>query len=203
MKLTLNKLVALGITVLIGIIMIVALVFPLLSMHTPTSTVSESGFSFLSFTSEIISKKYGWSEIILGVLCVFTLIAGVSVIILAVLILIIEGYNKKLLFISNTVCLALSFLYMLAGTIAVIISNANFNNLFSTLAYIPFILTCLFYIAFVFCLKKLPDKEFCKRNSKQNYKKELKRVIELKQLLDMGAITKEEFDKKKKELLNL
>ena len=52
-------------------------------------------------------------------------------------------------------------------------------------------------------IKEYIDEYMSKLNKNNNPKSNLDEIKKLKELLDMGAINQEEFDKKKKELLEL
>ena len=81
-----------------------------------------------------------------------------------------------------------------------------FGNMFSTLAYVPFILIVLFEIAFwvLYYSVKTPETAPApeKQESDSSAKDMFARLRECKKLLDEGILTEEEFAEQKAKILS-
>lgn len=97
-----------------------------------------------------------------------------------------------------------AFLYMIDGIAAI---SASELYVATTAAYALFIVVALLMVGYVVCLKVLPETAAPKRakEARRSVQSESDIAAQLKQykeLFDMGAITEEEYLKKKSELLN-
>lgn len=209
-----------GILLLMGIIVVLALFFPLLKVtciyegsdypYYYSKTLSENGFNMLDFDSDFISPGLSLANIPLGIVSIFALIVAMTTIVIAVVGLINGKISKNVTFTFIIICLVQLFLYMLSGIIFQIVSKgigvwyrSTVIDAYSikTQAFIPFIFGVLIAVSFFM----LPI--IVKVNGKSGKTNTVKTVSlsginvqnklsELKQLWDLGVITEEEYKEK-------
>lgn len=215
-----------GILLVMGVIVVLALLFPLLKVtyiyydysdyphyyYYYSKTLSENGFNMFAFDSDFISPKLSLANIPLGIVSIFTLIVATTTIVIAVVGLI----NGKIKISKNVtltfiiICLVQLFLYMLSGIIFQIVSKGigvwyrsaviDAKSI-KTQAFIPFIFGVLIAVSF-FMLPIIVKENG--QSGKTNTVKTVSlsginvqnKLSELKQLWDLGVITEEEYKEK-------
>lgn len=198
---------------LLAIMPFITLFFNLLSVGETQS----SGYSMLGFSSPLLSKQYSWFAGILGIFSIFTLFAGGIGVFLS-----IKNFNSnkndKTDVLVMFIALIVTVLYTIEGLVFKVIFNnqvsqetQDFLNVYAkTSSFIPLIIVVIF-VAFYFFIPFLDKilKQSIEENESKNAEpiqsaKELAETLkQYKELLDSGIISQEEFDAKKKELLNL
>lgn len=187
-----------GITALTALLMLVGMAFPILHIELFSLKKTVLGFSLLGGSCPAALES------VAAMLITFAwlhLLAALACIVLTALAL-VKPSPKRGRFQLISMCLALLFslLYMIDGIVAI----SSVDGLYSptTTAYVLFILVAVLFVGYFVCLKFLPE-DFVKRQKPTprnvDVAEELKKY---KELYDMGAITEEEYDRKKKELLN-
>lgn len=209
-----------GILLVMGIIVVLALLFPLLKVtciyegsdyfYYYSETLSENGFNMLDFNSDFISPKLSLANIPLGIVSIFTLIVATTTIVIAVVGLINGKISKTVTLTFIIICLVQLFLYMLSGIIFQIVSKeigawyrgADIDPYsIKTQAFIPFIFGVLIAVSF-FMLPIIVKENG--QSGKTNTVKTVSlsginvqnKLSELKQLWDLGVITEEEYKEK-------
>ena len=192
---------------IVGILACAVGLMTLLTLAIPFTRVSdlnlaESGFSLLDFSFDDIKGADDWMGSVIGVLSLFQLLISLTTMVLSALSIFFfnENLRKRLLLGFTITCLAFTFL-----------------------AYLGFIFTLLLFVAFIVCdivikersegsaapaVRPLRSATQPVALSPEEIRSEhLKNVTDtlkqLKELLDAGILTQEEFDKKKKEVLDL
>lgn len=209
-----------GILLVMGVIVFLALLFPLLKVtciyevrdypYYYSETMSENGFNMLDFNSDFISSKLSLTNIPLGIVSIFTLIMATTTIVIAVVGLINGKISKNVTLTFIIICLVQLFLYMLSGIIFQIVSkeigvwyrNTEIDAYsIKTQAFIPFIFGVLIAVSF-FMLPVIVKENG--QSGKTNTVKTVSlsginvqnKLSELKQLWDLGVITEEEYKEK-------
>lgn len=209
-----------GILLVMGIIVVLALFFPLLKVtciyegsdypYYYSKTLSENGFNMLDFDSDFISPGLSLANIPLGIVSIFALIVAMTTIVIAVVGLINGKISKNVTFTFIIICLVQLFLYMLSGIIFQIVSKgigvwyrSTVIDAYSikTQAFIPFIFGVLIAVSFFMLpiIVKVNGKSG-KTNTVKTFSLSVinvqNKLSELKQLWDLGVITEEEYKEK-------
>ena len=212
---------------LIGIMMLLTLSFNLLSVDILGlgKYASDSGFSLLGFSSDIMTGNYEFGATIIGIFSIFILIIAISTIVVAIMQIAfalmgredrLSGITNKLEKVLVILCIVFSFWYLIEGVVYSAIAKGEFDTFYSgntwytvkctTYAYLPFIFMALlvggYYSTSYFANKQV---ETCVVGKKKtNVKNDMQKLELLKQykvMLDNNIITQEEFEEKKKEIL--
>lgn len=172
-----------------------------------------SGFSMLKFESDLIpSGDFEWGNAVLGVLNLLHLLSCIIAIGLVIASFIVAKDKKKLFnIIAIVISVAFSVLYMIEGIVFTTICGDEWQYEFKTIAFVPLILVAVF-VAIYFIVDKMyvvdgaeggKEVQSSEQASEPAAKKvDVVQLKQLKELLDMGAITQEEYDSKKKDILN-
>lgn len=173
----------------------------------------ENGFTMLGFKSDLIGEGYDWANALLGVFNLFHLLACIVAIGLVVLSF-LACKNKKKVF--NIVAIAIgiffSLLYLIEGAVFSSMLKDEYRVKFDTVSFVPFIIVAVFAIAYIAVAKLwvINENEETKEvrgavptvTAEPAEKKiDVVQIKQLKELLDMGAITQEEYDEQKREIL--
>ena len=177
----------------------------------------DNGFNILDFESDLIgdSNEYGWVPKLLGAFNLIQLLACVVAIGLVILSFLVAKDKKRVFnIIAIIIGVFFSLLYMIEG--AVYTSKYNDlmgENYFETVSFVPLIIVAVAVIAYIAVAKLFVVGNTEEVKEVQNSaptataapvakKIDVEQIKQLKELLDMGAITQEEYDEKKKEILN-
>ena len=212
---------------LIGIMMILTLCFTLLSADILglRNYASDSGFSLLGFSSDIMTKNYAFGATIIGIFSIFILIIAIATIVVAIMQIVfalmgredrLSGITNKLEKVLVILCIVFSFWYLIEGVVYSAIAQSQFDTYYSggtwysvectTYAYLPFIFMVILaggYYAISYFLNKDGQVGVIgkKKASVKNDMKKLGLLKQYKFMLDNNIITQEEFEEKKKEIL--
>lgn len=187
---------------------------------------NNSGFSFMGFSSFLLEDgNWDWAIILLGMFSIMFLLVGIAGIMLSVL----HMFNiiKTSKSITNFVIIEIvcMFLYMVFGIVITAIANSvstyyfDYESGFKTVAFVPLIIGTIFTVAYFIAPQAI--NKFMIASTNDNLQKtqtpnkihntntkiaNIDITVELKkykELLDSDIITKEDFDKKKAQLLDL
>lgn len=175
----------------------------------------ENGFTMLGFKSDLIGEgnDYEWANALLGVFNLLHLLACIVAIGLVVLSF-LACKNKKKVF--NIVAIAIgiffSLLYLIEGAVFSSVLKDKYGETFDTVSFVPFIIVAIFAIAYIAVAKLwvINENEETKEvrgavptvtGEPAEKKIDVVQIKQLKELLDMGAITQEEYDEQKREIL--
>ena len=227
-RFTIKRLIVGILACAVGLMTLLTLAIPF--TRVSDLNLAESGFSLLDFSFDDIKGADDWMGSVIGVLSLFQLLISLTTMVLSALSIFFfnENLRKRLLLGFTITCLAFTFLYMIIGIVAVSVYDTyylGYSVYFdtSTLAYLGFIFTLLLFVAFIVCdivikersegsaapaVRPLRSATQPVALSPEEIRSEhLKNVTDtlkqLKELLDAGILTQEEFDKKKKEVLDL
>jgi len=208
---------------------ILTLLFSLLTIDIGNESYSETGFAFISFNSRFVNsiEEYQWLTTFLGICSIIELIAAIAMIFLAFYSFVkkdAEDFEKIIII----VVLLISILYTVEGIIfKSLVSNVvgeGIDTYIETASFVPLIINCVLTASYIFVnavfsnennstpLEESDKKENEEEKEEKTEKKEKQNdihnasnAIELlkqyKELFDMGIITQEEFEEKKKQLL--
>ena len=158
------------------------------------------------------------AEFALGIGCIIILLLLLTAMALGVVAIFLrDGKKRKRLEIGGTVIagvamlaycvVGIAFLSILKATLNMYNSYAHYAKYYSTLAYVP-LLVGSFLIAFYFIWEKVISPKLSVKSFSRNPSRSIRSeqdkttlLLEYKQLLDMGAINQQEFDRIKARLL--
>lgn len=201
-------------TALLGLLAFMTLCIPLIK--TKVADAYDSGFNLLDFSSNVgIDSEV---EYLFGALAIVQLILSCITVVISVLAIFFLDYKtaKRIFLGFGICCYIMIFVYAVEG-IAYSLGN-NFSDFvngewveirYTTFSYVGFIIGTVLFTALLCCHILIPadtkaadgtDETAIKINRANAAGGALKLY---KELMDDGAITQEEFDKKKEELLNL
>lgn len=218
-----KKVVLCSLMFLISLFTLLALCFHLVNVSIG-SLVSqgESGFSFFDFSSQMIG--YPAITIPFGIICIAELIISLVMIALSLVAFFNHPKEKYRITGKKIITLGIVFcsIYLVMGIVCAIVfrvvngSGAEYGGSVMTYAFIPLLLVIIFAIAYKICNKNIPESLSANETkiaavpdkfSDDDYiNNEFQKAILIKEygeLLDKGYITREEFDAKKKEILNV
>ena len=137
----------------------IGLGFDLVGTKLNSNRYIENGFMLLDFKSFFITSAYGWAVILLAVINWLLLIACITV----VGLLFLGKFKLKsklngLEIASISVGLTFSLLYLIEGAVYKSINNDTLYGDFYTIAFIPFIICALLFIAYMVLKFKMPSK---------------------------------------------
>ena len=203
-NLTLKKCIVCAIILVIGVFTLAGPAFAL----AETWGITLTGYDLLERVADISGSS---AEYDLAIAAAFIMMfVGIAGIVLATLSCFLLGDRKRKIACNTTLVFSMisAVLYTVAGGLI---------GEDTTVAFVPLILIVVFLIAYVVCIKVLPEKalnpqgeitasthgKFCAGGSRTAAEEMI--VIELltkyKKLLDDGVITQEEFEKKKSQWL--
>ncbi len=158
----------------------------------------DNGFTMLGFDScLIVGGSFIWAKVLLGVLNLVHLLASIVAIGLAVASFFTPKAKQKCRTIAVVICLICNVTYAIEGIAFTTVNTSQWGYSFTTLAYVPLIVTTVAAVAYGALSYTSACRQAC------SYGSDLVRLKQLKQLFDMGAITQEEYGIKKKEILNI
>ena len=175
----------------------------------------DNGFNLLDFDSDMVGGDYDWVPELLGAFNLIQLLACIVAIGLVISSFLIAK-NKKSTFNTIAVIIGVFFslLYMIEGVTYTSIFNKQVDGeYFETFSYVPLIIVAVAVVAYIAVAKLfvVGNTEEVKEVQSSaptatvepvTKKLDVVQIKQLKELLDMGAITQEEYDEKKKEILN-
>lgn len=163
---------------------------------------SGNGFQIISKYPEVLEEIGNW----LGVYSIVLIIAIIVEVIIYGVMFAKKAQKltltEKIFVILNVV---LSLIYMINGLNAKsTIEEQSTMYVVSTLAFVPFIIVAIFAIAY-FMVSFVVKENFAlsAKAAKSNTVSAADELVKYKQLLDSGAITQDDYEAKKKELLGL
>ncbi len=176
-------------------------------------TYHDNGFNLLDFDSDLVGREYDWVPKLLGAFSLIQLLACIAATVLVVLSFIAAKKRKNILnAIAVIIGAFFSLLYMIEGvTYTAVFNDEIGGKYFETLSFVPLIIVVVAVVAYILVAKLFVVEAESGVNSKQETsntaetyvkKVDVVQIKQLKELLDMGAITQEEYDEKKKEILN-
>ena len=197
---SLKQWILFGIAALTSLFLLIGLAFPVLDVSIFSLKSKTLGFDLLGghmpAALESVAAAlvlFAWVNLIAMICCfVFTMLS------------LLKFSGKKsthFQIIVMVVAIIASLLYMISGFIAV---SAMEISTATTSAYVLFILVALFAVAYFICLKVLPESrgKSVKGESRKPHIDVAEELKKYKELYDMCAITEEEYNRKKAELLN-
>lgn len=212
-----------GIAIFIALFTLIGMAFNLIQIKNFREfeknypyTYHDNGFNILDFKSDLIgdSYEYGWIPKLLGAFNLIQLLACVVAIGLVILSFLVAKDKKRVInIIAIIIGVFFSLLYMIEG--AVYTSKYNDlmeENYFETVSFVPLIIVAVAVVAYIAVAKLFVVGNTEEVKEVQKYaptttaapvakKVDVEQIKQLKELLDMGAITQEEYDEKKKEIL--
>ena len=219
-KMSAKRIVSYSILALFALICVLMLCFSTMYASKEVSQTlypdADNDFVWMSFESNIAYGK-DWESfaVLLGVISIFQLIYGIVAVILVVVNFLTHKSAKK-----NTGIIIVGFVSMLLYAIEGIVYEKVYCDImdykskyFSTAAYIPLIIGIVLVIGFVLIEKYWVEKQSDTDNvivtkasrivSPKDESDIINNLSQYKDLLDNGIISQEEFDAKKKQLLDL
>ena len=197
----------------IAIMTLLTLCFTLLKLDARIYGYSfkENGFNLLDFDS----KFTDWAGTVYGILSIIELVVAVSVIVLSVINFFTDKFKLGNIIIACAISVAVA--YMVEGIVFKAVYNKYqgdglLDDYLSTAAFVPMILQTVFVASYIVvnAILKINKSNVGVAKTevvaslepeKKNNLSVLEELKKWKELLDMGVITQDEFDIKKKELL--
>ncbi len=207
---TVKRVVENCLIIFIALMALLCLAFPLcyvsykhINIRAP---LSETGFQLLDFTSKIIQgQDYNWLIIFMGIFNWIELIVTIILITISIVSLFMENSKrKKIQLIIFLIVLCFSILYLIESSI--FINNVDVDHddySVTTLAWVSLLIIGILIVAYWIVRKFLPDKEI-EFKTELEVELEMKKVellVKLNELYSADLLTKEEFEFKKKKIL--
>lgn len=225
-RFTVSKIVQYSILLIFSVFCVVMLAFSTLYADERASQLyfpdPDSGFKWLTFESNIAwGSHWDAASIPLGIISILQLCFGIVAILLVVYNFLVKQ-SQTVNRVVITVGLISMLLYAIEGIVFkfVYCDIMDFDfDYFATAAFVPLIIGVLLTIGYFIAGKCLPNvclysKTLAETSTTVCLQNEEKKstlltsnaiddVIKLKSLLDQGILSQEEFDEKKKQLLDL
>ena len=222
----LSKWLKKGIVAALALMSLLTLCFSLIKVDLPYYP-SENGFDMLSFESDYISGDYKWGATMLGVCSVLELVFACIAICLSIFNFVKTKESKAINTGIVGGAIAVAVLYLVEGIVFKAVLGSTVSGLkeyLSTVAFVPMIIIGVFVVAYflvapivgasslgnenvengeAIVVKKEKVSSVVRSNQQTVEAQSIENLKKYKDLLDMGVITQEEFEAKKKELLNI
>lgn len=222
-----------GIIALLAFMSLMTLSFSLITISSGSVFYSDTGFSMLDFESQLITYDYEFGAVLLGLMSLTMLLASLAAMGLSVFNFILKDHKIMFDIIVLIITGVIAVTYMFMGIIYVAVFVESYGTSLyakvTTACYVPLILDLLIFGGYIAADKVFatiikndqeraqvapvqatpvqqvvattaPVQPIEKVENKQDNIELLKKY---KELLDDEIITKEEFDAKKKQLLDL
>lgn len=221
-----KKVVLCSIMFMIALFTLLALCFHLVNVSMYGVGIGESGFSLFKFSSQMI--PYQGMVIPFALICIIQLVTSISMITFSLLAFFKfpkETYRKigsKIIVLGIVFCSVYLVMGIACAIVLRISANSDYGYEMSimTYAFLPLLFVILFSIAYKICNVYIPENVFANKNTQNASGKasntytvknqpanseysQIELLKEYGELLDKGYITREEFDAKKKEILNV
>lgn len=208
---SIKRIILLSLTALISAFNILTLLFTIVDINVSAFgtylNASVNGFSVMDKYPAAIEDCGAW----LGIYSIIHIIFAVIILFAATLSFFKKEWEEfiGLAKITNVISCILAFVYMINGTIAVSEAESSGSSFYkvTTAAFVPLIFIVIFTASF-FAVKALMNDSFSFKKAEKKAEQSTAvnaadELLKYKNLLDQNAITEEEYEKKKNQLLNL